>query len=178
MKLVDMCRKFECREDIHYKTQTGTSCEKCKGLSRHFDIERGLCRHLRKDRDMYHMSRIVPQIVNSHWILMTMIYHQKPIFTFSWEVTGFSRRWHEDQKPKYWRLGAPPSWNITTSNSIQDGDDLVVNALVFDLRVQLQHCTYQRKTLLFTLTKVSTFIRKREISGFSSTLRKCYFNLT
>ena len=24
-----MCRKFECREDIHYKTQTGTSCEKC-----------------------------------------------------------------------------------------------------------------------------------------------------
>ena len=25
---------------------------------------------------------------------------------------------------------------------------LVVNILVFDLRVQLQHCTYQRKTLL------------------------------
>ena len=25
-----MCRKFECRKDIHYKTQTGTSCEKCK----------------------------------------------------------------------------------------------------------------------------------------------------
>ena len=23
-----MCRKFECREVIHYKTQTGTSCEK------------------------------------------------------------------------------------------------------------------------------------------------------
>ena len=23
-----MCRKFECRQDIHYKTQTGTSCEK------------------------------------------------------------------------------------------------------------------------------------------------------
>ena len=24
-----MCRKFECRKDIHYKTQTGTSFEKC-----------------------------------------------------------------------------------------------------------------------------------------------------
>ena len=24
MKIGDMCRKFECREDIHYKTQTGT----------------------------------------------------------------------------------------------------------------------------------------------------------
>ena len=24
-----MCWKFECRYDIHYKTQTGTSCEKC-----------------------------------------------------------------------------------------------------------------------------------------------------
>ena len=22
-----MCRKFECRKDIHYKIQTGTSCE-------------------------------------------------------------------------------------------------------------------------------------------------------
>ena len=28
MKVKVMFRKFECREDIHYKTQTGTSCEK------------------------------------------------------------------------------------------------------------------------------------------------------
>ena len=28
MKFRVMCRKFECREDIHYKTQTRTSCEK------------------------------------------------------------------------------------------------------------------------------------------------------
>ena len=59
------------------------------------------------------------------------------------------------------------SCDVTTSNSIQDGGALVVNILVFDLRVQLQHCTYQRKTLLFALIKVSTFICKREISGFS-----------
>ena len=39
-------------------------------------------------------------------------------------------------------------YDVTTSNSIQDGGALVVNILVFDLRVQLQHCTYQRKTLL------------------------------
>ena len=45
---------------------------------------------------------------------------------------------------------------------------VVVNILVFNLRVQLQHCTYQRKTLLFALIKVNTFICKREISGFSS----------
>ena len=61
--------------------------------------------------------------------------------------------------------------DVTTSNSIQDGGTLVVNILVFDLCVQLQHCTYQRKTLLFsTLIKVSTFICKREISGLSSPL--------
>ena len=39
------------------------------------------------------------------------------------------------------------------------------------LRVQLQHCTYQRKTLIFVLIKVNTFICKREISGFSSPLK-------
>ena len=55
--------------------------------------------------------------------------------------------------------------DVTTSNSIQDGGALVVNILVFDLRMQLQHCTYQRKTLLFALIKISTFICKREISG-------------
>ena len=57
--------------------------------------------------------------------------------------------------------------DVTTSNSIQDGGALVVNILVFDLRVQLQHCTYQRKTLHFALIKVSTFICKREILGWS-----------
>ena len=59
-----------------------------------------------------------------------------------------------------------------TSNPrhIQDGGAQVVNILVFDLRVQLQHCTYQRETLLFALINVSTFICKREISGLSSPL--------
>ena len=61
--------------------------------------------------------------------------------------------------------------DVTTSSSIQDGGALVVNILVFDLRVQLQYCTYQRKTLLFALIKVITFICKREISGCSSPLR-------
>ena len=60
--------------------------------------------------------------------------------------------------------------DVTTSNSIQDGGALVVNILVFDLRVQLQRCTYQRRTLLFALIKVITCICKREISGFSSPL--------
>ena len=61
--------------------------------------------------------------------------------------------------------------DVTTSNSIQDGGALVVKILVFHLRVQLQHCTYQRKTLLFALIKVSTFICKRAISGLSSPLK-------
>ena len=60
--------------------------------------------------------------------------------------------------------------DVTTSNSIQDGGALVVNILVFHLRMQLQHCTYQRKTLLFALIKVSTFICKRQIPGFTSHL--------
>ena len=29
MKVKVICRKFECRKDIHYKIETGTSCEKC-----------------------------------------------------------------------------------------------------------------------------------------------------
>ena len=53
---------------------------------------------------------------------------------------------------------------------VQDDVALAVNILVFDLRVQLQHCTYQRKTLLFALIKVNTFICKRKISGLSSPL--------
>ena len=60
--------------------------------------------------------------------------------------------------------------DVTTSSLIQDGGALVVNILVFDLRVQLQHCTYQRKILFFALIKVNTFICKREISGLSSPL--------
>ena len=67
--------------------------------------------------------------------------------------------------------------DVTASNSIQDGGTLVVNILVFDLRVQLQHCTYQRKTLLFALIKVNTFICKREISGFSWFNNKLYSNV-
>ena len=34
-----MCRKFECRKDIHYKTQTGTSCEKCNSKAFRLGIE-------------------------------------------------------------------------------------------------------------------------------------------
>ena len=34
-----MCRKFECRKDIHYKTQTGTSCEKCNSKAFLLGIE-------------------------------------------------------------------------------------------------------------------------------------------
>ena len=55
-------------------------------------------------------------------------------------------------------------------DGVKDGGALVINILIFDLRVQLQYCTYQRKTLLFALIKVSTFICKREFSGFSSPL--------
>ena len=38
MKVRVVCRKFECREDIHYKTQTGTSCEKCNSNSKAFRL--------------------------------------------------------------------------------------------------------------------------------------------
>ena len=55
---------------------------------------------------------------------------------------------------------------------IQDGGALVVNIVVFDLRVELQHCTYQRKISLFALIKVSTFIWKRESSGLGSPLKE------
>ena len=74
-----------------------------------------------------------------------------------------------------WESQVIDSSSITQSevalhHSIQDGGALVVNILVSDLRMQLQHCTYQRKTLLFALIKVSTFLCKREISGLSSPL--------
>ena len=38
-KIRVMCRKCECREDIHYKTQTGTSCEKCNSKAFRLGIE-------------------------------------------------------------------------------------------------------------------------------------------
>ena len=65
--------------------------------------------------------------------------------------------------------------DVTTSNSIQDGGALFINVLVFDLRMPVQHCTYEGETLLFALIEVNTFICKREISGFSSPLRLSAF---
>ena len=61
-------------------------------------------------------------------------------------------------------------FKMSRLNSIQDGGALVVNILVFDLRMPVQHRTYQGETLLFALIKVNTFICKREISDFSSPL--------
>ena len=49
---------------------------------------------------------------------------------------------------------------LQACNSLRVFTCVVVNILVFDLRVQLQHCMYQRKTLLSALIKVSTFICK------------------
>ena len=48
-----MCWKFECRYDIHYKTQTGTSCEKC-----------GLQGLPAENRTLL-----------GHWITRTVLYH-------------------------------------------------------------------------------------------------------
>ena len=39
MKVKVMCRKFECHKDIHFKTQTGTSCEKCNSKAFRLGIE-------------------------------------------------------------------------------------------------------------------------------------------
>ena len=39
MKVKVICRKFEYRKDIHYKTQTGTSCEKCNSKAFQLGIE-------------------------------------------------------------------------------------------------------------------------------------------
>ena len=44
--------------------------------------------------------------------------------------------------------------------------------------LQLQHCTYQRKTLFFALIKVSTFMCKREIVACSSPLMVLYLCIT
>ena len=40
MKVKVICRKLECRKDIHYKTQTGTSCEKSNSKAFRLGIER------------------------------------------------------------------------------------------------------------------------------------------
>ena len=39
MKVKVVYRKFECRQDIHYKNQTGTSCEKCNSKAFRLGIE-------------------------------------------------------------------------------------------------------------------------------------------
>ena len=46
MKFKVMYWKLECRKDIHYKTQTGTSCEKCNSKAFQLGIQpasSGLC---------------------------------------------------------------------------------------------------------------------------------------
>ena len=39
MKVMVIFRKFECRYDIHYKTQTRTNCEKCNSKAFSLGIE-------------------------------------------------------------------------------------------------------------------------------------------
>ena len=38
-EMLHVVRKFECRKDTHYKTQTGTSCEKCNSKAFRLEIE-------------------------------------------------------------------------------------------------------------------------------------------
>ena len=105
-------------------------------------------------------------------LLESITWDSQTIFWLLQEINKRRNMEISNHKPysrcRVWRC------DVTTSNSIQDGGVLVVNILVFDLLVQLQHCTYQRKTSLFSLIKVNTFICKREISGFSFLLTYLY----
>ena len=54
MKVRIMCRKFDCCEDIHYKTQTGTSCKKCNSKAFRLGIEPA------SSSGQLHFSQLVP----------------------------------------------------------------------------------------------------------------------
>ena len=84
-----MCRKFECRKDIHYKTQTGTSCEKCNSQAFRLGIEpassglldqcsttelyRSCCRQLGREFSIYINEMVMP--VKYKAILINNIWH-------------------------------------------------------------------------------------------------------
>ena len=80
MKVRVMCREFECREDIHYKTQTGTSCEKCNSKAFRLGIEpassglldqcstalsyRSRCRQLGREFSIYINEMVMPMVIH------------------------------------------------------------------------------------------------------------------
>ena len=69
MKFKVMYRKFECRKDIRYKTQTWTSCEKCNSKAFRLGIEPASAGLLDQCSTtiliiiIYHLINIYPELV-------------------------------------------------------------------------------------------------------------------
>ena len=75
-----MCRKFEGREDIHYKTQTGTSCENSKAFR--LGIEPASSGLLDKCSTT-ELQKPLPTTLNFLNITMTFIYSSNDCIAFS-----------------------------------------------------------------------------------------------
>ena len=123
-------------------------------------------------------GELKPEISLLHMKVLTLIKAKRNVFLWYVQCCSCARR----SKTKILTTRAPPSWiefwHCAVKRDIlnmacdcwfpcsfvywslvkarKDGGALVVNILFFDLRVQLQHCTYQRKTLLFALGYVHT----------------------
>ena len=143
-----MCNAVAAREDRKPKYE--------RLGRRHFGLSLTLWRH--------NVKRAILNMTCDCWcscIYSSLVKTRNTI----WESHAIYSSWIT-QSETLWVWGC----EVTTSNSIQDVVALVVNILVFDLRVQLHHCTYQRKTLLFALIKFISFISKRVVLGCSSPL--------
>ena len=73
MKVNVMCRKFEYRKDIHYKTQTGTSCEKCNSKAFRLAIEKDKNWNHWKSGKQLRYTRLLP------WFWRSSYYHAWPL---------------------------------------------------------------------------------------------------
>ena len=89
MQVQVMCKKFECREDIHYKTQTWTSCKNAtprpsgwESNTRSLDYQnsalplsyRSRCRQLEREFSIYINEMVMPVKYKGILVIIFSIY--------------------------------------------------------------------------------------------------------
>ena len=108
VKVKVMCKKFECRKDIHYKTQTRTSWEKCNSKAFRLGIEpasSGLLDQCSTTSALPVLTRpvitrpVLYQILLLTWSVFTKVQVQillestVSVFTSDWQISSCIMIW-------------------------------------------------------------------------------------
>ena len=130
MKVKFICRKFECRKDIHYKIQTGTSCENCNSKAKAMYIFTTLGFPTYNFDFHADTSRLYTwtsgcMFLDTHWPLKLL---KKYLLFYS---------------KKYWQLGRQRKYCKLTETCIQ-------NNTVF---LRLNYCQYGKQNKYCKLTE-------------------------